>query len=163
MKIYIISIVAVSLFASALILLAPEGKNGGISKHLRLLTSLCILAIISEPLISFSKNILSSNAKDMTHLLTDGLTETDSESVFFESISDYSASQLDRQLTRLICEKFSFDDSDVSVTSSYVSTDEGISFSSVTVRLSGLAIFKDPRDVEGFVTALTGLPCRCTV
>ena len=59
MKVYIISVVAVSLVASALILLAPEGKGGGISKHLRLLTSLCILAVISEPLISFSKNIVA--------------------------------------------------------------------------------------------------------
>lgn len=163
MKVYIISVVAVSLVASALILLAPEGKGGGISKHLRLLTSLCILAVISEPLISFSKNILSSSPRDMTYLFTDGLTETDSESVFFESISDFSAAQLNTELTRLICENFSLDDGDISVTSSYKTTDEGISFSSVTVRLSGVAIFKNPRDIESFVTALTGLPCRCEI
>ena len=65
MKIYIISIAAVSVVASFVVLLAPEGKSGGISKFLKLLTSLCILAVISDPLISFSKSILSSKPKNI--------------------------------------------------------------------------------------------------
>lgn len=163
MKVYILSVVTVSIVASALVLLAPEGKGGSVSKHLRLLTSLCILAVISDPLISFSKSILSSSPKDMTHLLTDGLDQIDSEAVFFESISEFSASQLNERLKALICERFSVDSDDIFITSSYTATDEGVLFSSVTVKLSGIAIFKNPRDIESFVTALTGLPCRCEI
>ena len=163
MKVYIISIVAVSVLASVTVLLAPEGKNGSISKHLRLLSSLCILAAISDPIISFSKSLFSSSPGDITELFTEGIDESDSESVFFESISEFSASQLNLELVRLISEKFSIDSDDISVKSSYKTSDSGISFSSVTVKLSGLAIFKDPRDIEGFVTALTGLPCRCEI
>ena len=163
MKIYIISIAAVSVVASFVVLLAPEGKSGGISKFLKLLTSLCILAVISDPLISFSKNILSSKPKNIADTLTEGISDSDSESVFFESVSKFSASQLNSELTRLICSKFSLDRGNISVDSSYSVTEDGISFESVRVKLSGYAIFKDPREIESFVTALTGLPCRCEI
>jgi hypothetical protein len=163
MKIYIVSIVALSIFASAVILLSPEGKNGGIAKHLRLLSALCLLAVITDPLLSFVKKLSSPSTEDLTHILIEGVGESDAEDIFLESISDFSASSLQNELERLICLNFGIDKSDISVSTAHTKTSDGISFSSVTVKISGMAILKDPRDIENYVTELTGLPCKCKI
>ena len=163
MKLYILSVVCVSLFASVIILLSPDGKNNGISKHVRLLTSLCILAAITDPLVSFVKGLTLPSPDNLGNVLTDGIYEEKIEETFLESMAEFSASQFEIELERIICEKFELKDSDISVISSYKADSDGIKFLSVKIKASGLAIFKDPREIETFVTHLTELSCKYVI
>jgi hypothetical protein len=51
MKEYIISLITAALLASLIGLLSPQGEGGGLSRHLRLLTSLFLLCVLLSPAV----------------------------------------------------------------------------------------------------------------
>ena len=162
MKAYILSVTVASLIAAVITLLTPEGKDGGIGKHVKLLTSLAILAVIINPFLTFLKDL---SVKDVDSLKDKILSSADPqdpyEKIFYESLSEMSAIDLEDELKKLISEKFGIKSENLSINAEYSVVENAVCFNRITVILSGGAIFRNPYDVEAYVKNITGIECKC--
>jgi len=162
MKAYILSVVGASLAAALIILLTPDGKGGGILKHVKLLTSLALLCVIINPFLSFVKSLSETNFDNFKDEILKDVNESDPyESILYESLSKMSADELEKELKNRICENFGIDGGNLEVNAEYTIEENTFSFKRITVILSGGAIFKNPYDIEAYVKELTGIECKC--
>ena len=161
-KTYILSVIAVSLTAAAVSIFCPNGKGGGILKHLKLLTSLALICVIISPIVSLVKSLSDSSIDKFKDNIIGSISEGgDYESIFFKSLSDTSASELEKEIKKRICEAFQIDESNIEINAEYAVENDTVSFKRITVTLSGEAIFKSPYDIEDYVRTLTGIDCKC--
>jgi len=162
MKAYVLSVVGASLAAALVILLSPDGKGGGIGKHIKLLTSIALLCVIVDPFLSFVSSLSDENFDRVKNDILEDLPEGDPyENIFYESLSKMSAGELERELKARISDKFAIDKEDLDVKAEYTLSENSVSFKRITVILSGGAIFKSPYDIEAYVKELTGIECKC--
>ena len=162
MKAYILSVVGASLAAALIILLTPDGKGGGILKHVKLLTSLALLCVIINPFLSFVKSLSETNFDNFKDEILKDVNESDPyESILYESLSKMSADELKKELKNRISENFGIDVGNLEVNAEYTIEENTVSFKRITVILSGGAIFKNPYDIEAYVKELTGIECKC--
>lgn len=162
MKAYILTIVGVTLISSAVIILTP--KSGGILKHIKFLTSVALVCVLSEPIFALVLG-LSSNGIDSFLSEIGSLTEIDDnyESIFYENLSKFSADELQSELKKQVCVKFGIEEKNINVLAEYSSSGDGVNFNRILITLSGSAILKDPREIESYVKNLTNLHCDCVI
>lgn len=162
MKIYILSIVGAALLCAAVTSLSPDGKEGGILKHVRLLTALALLCVIIGPLVSFVGTLTDADFNNIVDIPTDDLYGQ-GERIFIEKLSKMNADSLGNEIQKRLVSEFDLDENDVSVRVNYEASDEGVRFTRVLVTLSGKAIFRSPYEIEAYVTGVTGLACDCVL
>ena len=162
MKAYILSVIGASLAAALVILLTPEGKGGGIGKHIKLLTSLALLCIITDPFLTFIGSLSESKLDGFKESLLENVSETDPyENTLYESLSKMSADTLETELKNRISKRFGIKKDDLDVNAEYEIIDGTVCFKRIVVTLSGGAIFKNPHTVEAYVKEITGIECKC--
>ena len=162
MKAYILSVIGASLVAAVITLFTPDGKGGGIGKHVKLITSLALLAVIINPFLDFVKNLSATDFDSLKDKIIDSADPQDTyEKIFYESLSEMSASELEGELEKLISEKFGIKSENLSVNAEYSMDENTVCFKRITVILSGVAIFKDPYVIEAYVKDITGIESKC--
>lgn len=160
MKTYLITLVSASLFATLVGILSPSGDKGGISKHMKLLTSLFLVCVLISPLQDAIKGL---------HTILDGsaelpwLEESQDENLYEqemnEALEGASTSYFTQMLTQMLETQFAIATGDVRCQVQWKTENETLTPVRVTVILSGRAIWKDPQKIENFVSELLGCEC----
>ena len=162
MKAYILSVICVSIVAAIVILLTPDGNGGGIAKHVKLLTSLSLLAVIINPFLNFVKSLSDTSFNGLKENILENVDNSiNYENILYESLSDISKETLETEIKKLISKKFEIAGEDLVVNSEYVINEGTVTFTRITVILSGGAIFKSPYDIEEYVKEISGINCKC--
>ena len=160
MKTYLLSLLGAAFLAAAIGLLTPEGTNGGIGKHVRLLCALMIVCVIALPL---------PRAISALHLrLTDLTDRTSDEKNSFDSrahdlLDHASRAYFASALTAHLAERFSLRQEEVNCAIRWKEVDGEASPESVTLILSGSARWHDPHELENYVADLLGCPCDTAI
>ncbi len=152
MKEYVISLISLSLFATAILALTPKSQE----RHTRLLCALCLICVMVSPVMGF---IESLDGIDLGGLTEGVESDGDFEKLFVESLSKLSAEQLRAELTGLVASEFGIKESDMTLTVGYTASDGGMRVERVDLRLSGAALLKDPYKIEDYLVRLTGVTC----
>ena len=156
MKEYIISLITAALLASLIGLLSPQSEGGGLSRHLRLLTSLFLLCVLLSPAVEL---LLSLKNDTLDGVLPDGAPPQKEEyqQSLDEALSSATGTYLAALLTDALETEFSIPEGEVrcSVTLRADNTHP----EKIRVILSGSAIWKDPERIEAFVTERIGCEC----
>ena len=161
MKEFIITVVGVCLFGGIIELLSPEGEGGGIKKHMKLLASLCVLTVISAPLVSFCRALSNTDAESITDLFEIEHYENKYDEIFNESISRYTAEELGRICEERVMVALGIKEEDVDIEVVTENIDGVISVNSARIIIYPSAIAHDPRDIKAIVENM--LECECEI
>ena len=150
---------AASLVATLVSLLSPDGERGGVAKHTRLLTSLFLVCVMIAPLRGAISALQNWQNGEITLQWQEDVEENDYQEDMQEALDTASRDYFTKMLTQTLEQKFLMDVGDVRCAVQW--SDGGSSPEKVTVILSGSAIWKDPKEIQSFVTSL--LSCECAV
>ena len=156
MQAYLLSLLITALVGTLVGLLCPDG---GISKYVRLLSSLALICVLISPVKGAVESVRDFFANGIT--LPDADTEN-REELFdrFEAATDEaSKSYFTQALTQLLETQFSMPTGTVRCDVAWNKKGEELIPNRVTVFLSKSSIWKDPHAIEDFVTSL--LNCEC--
>ncbi len=152
MKEYIISLISLSLFAAAVLAIAPSSQE----RYTRLLCALCLICVMVSPVVSFIESFKGIELGS----LTDGVeTEQDHERLFLDSISKMSADQLSQELSRRVSSEFGIAPSELGFSVGYRTENGAMTVERIDLRLSGAALLHDPYEIEEYLSRLTGVSC----
>lgn len=157
MKIYLLSLFGASLATALIHLLAPEGTQGGVSKYLKLLCSLFLLAVIVSPLPHALREIrsLPDRIPDLGGTKSGGLPES-----VQEALDESSKIAFARSLTQLLEHRFSIPAGEIRCVIRWEEREDDTLPEEITLLLSGSAIWQDPDELEAFVTSLVHCTCK---
>lgn len=156
---YILTALGVAFAAAAVTALAPEGKGGGLSRHIKLLTSLALLCTLISPLLSFAGK-LSELSKDPPSFSVGADTYDD---ILKEKLNAAGAADAAALIKDDLCTCFGIKESNITVEVGTAPDTEVFTITKVRVFLSGAAITVSPYEVEERVKELTGSDCFCNI
>ena len=164
MRTYIFSVVCVAALGGCVITLAPEGIRSGIKKHIKLISSLCLLCVMISPmseLLTSLGEIGDSVASD------DDREELQSmyESIYNGEMDKENGEGIGAAVKEKLYERFDIPGGESRVEVSFRDLD-GDGFrepTRITVILSGGSVFRDPRKIEDYLSELFGAECVCAI
>lgn len=154
-KTYLLSIFATALLITVVDILAP---GGGLSKHLKLVTSLVFICILISPSLAFAER-LKDFANGDWELAIEGDMEEHYSSELQNALDDASKEYFENMLELTLCKEFDIAEDNLRVAVEWIGDAENLRPQKVTVILSGKAIWKNPAKIEEYVTSLLGCTC----
>ena len=165
MKAYLLTLIATAVAVTLVGLLTPEGERGGLSKHIGLLSALCVVCVLIAPL---------GNAFDAIRTALDGelilpWEDADEESEgpqreqLQAALDEAGCNYFTEMLTQTLEQEFSIKAGEVRCVTFWNNDSENLRPEKITVLLSGSAIWKDAGAIEAYVTNLVGCECVSTV
>ena len=155
-KTYLLSIFATALLITVVDILAPGGS--GLSKHLKLVTSLVFVCILISPTLSFAEK-LKDFANGDWELAIEGDIEDHYSSELQNALDDASKEYFENMLDLTLCKEFDIAEDNLRVAVEWIGETENLRPQKVSVILSGKAIWKNPAKIEEYVTSLLGCVC----
>lgn len=156
---YLVTLLAAS-FITALIRILSQNKEGSdISKYIKLLTSLFLVCVLIVPLQSVVEKLQSfrNNTAEIPGI---ELPEENAYRNQLEAALDQaSTTYFTQMLTQMLETQFSVETGELRCTVQWKQENGTLSPVRVTVILSGKAIWKDPKQIEAFVSDLLGCEC----
>lgn len=153
MKEYLISLFAAAFLSAVVGILSPDG---GIGKHTRLASMFLTLCLIAAPIPRVIESIRSFSVSEPSEQPQDAPFSERSDG----SLTAASRAYLARTLSERIAGAFSLPGDTVTCT---IRWGEDGNPESVTVLLSGKAIWTDTRALESYVTDLLHCPCTTAI
>ena len=154
-KTYLLSIFATALLITVVDILAP---GGGVSKHLKLVTSLVFVCILISPSLAFAEK-LKDFANGDWEFAIEGDMEEHYSSELQNALDDASKEYFENMLELTLCKEFDIAEENLRVAVEWIGDAENLRPKKVTVILSGKAIWKNPAKIEEYVTSLLGCTC----
>ena len=154
-KTYLLSIFATALLITVVDILAP---GGGLSKHLKFVTSLVFVCILISPSLAFAERLKDFPNGDW-ELAIEGDMEEHYSSELQNALDDASKEYFENMLELTLCKEFDIAEDNLRVAVEWIGDAENLRPQKVTVILSGKAIWKNPAKIEEYVTSLLGCTC----
>ena len=154
MQTYLLSLLGGALAAALVGILAPEGA----SRHIRLVSSLFLICVLVTPLPKAIGSV-SSWFEELEEAADAGESGGGDYAAQLEAaMESASRSYFAQSLTQMLEQRFSIPAGEIRCTVRW-QQDEELRPERVTLVLSGSAIWKNPAEMEEFVTGLLGCEC----
>ena len=162
MKVYLLSVLTTSLIASLVGILTPEGERGGIAKHVKLLLSLLLICALIAPLKGAVQWLRELGEGEIRIPAIED-SEHEYQSQMQEALDGASETYFIQMLTQAIASEFSISTDQMRCSARWEQAESGLAPTSVTVILSGAAIWKNPHAIEAYVVDLLGCACEVAI
>ena len=163
MKAYLTSLLIAALLVAFFAILSPNGERGGLFARQKLLSSLFLICVILSPLQGAMHTLSDFFSGDLSIFNAPSQNEAIDYQEQLEAAVNTSSKQYFTQLLcQTLCEQFAISSDDLRCTVSW-KEGEAATPQSITVILSGKAIWKDPHEIEQFTDALLGIPCDVAI
>lgn len=153
---YLMMLLGASLIVAAVTILAPDG---GLSRSMRLLTSLFLVAILLSPLLTVIERLSEYSNGEILLPWEEEASPSPFEDQLQGTLDSASKQYFTEALTRHLENEFSMKTGNVRCEVLWTETDNGILPSKITVLLSGQGIWKDTAAIEKHVQTLLGCSC----
>jgi hypothetical protein len=151
---YLFSVLGAALSSSVILLLLPERAASG--KFMKLLVSLAVICTVAAPITLATEGTVG----DFFFSFTEGVRgDSSAEEKYYDILTNLGEAELERLLTERISEDLSLKAGDISVKVEADEADGVFCPTRVTVGISGMAVFTDPREIEELVEGLVGCDC----
>ena len=154
MKTYLLSLLGASLAVALIGILAPAGA----SKHMKLISSLILICVLIAPLPKAIGSVWSM-VEDFTEQGGQSGSSSDYNGQMQEAVNSASKTYFAQTLTQLLEQQFSIPPGEVRCSIRWAEGTEQLQPQKITLILSGSAIWKNPNDMEKFVSELLGCEC----
>lgn len=153
MREYLLNVIGAALIVGVIGILVPAD---GLKKYVVFIGSLCILGILLSPLNALS-DFLGELGTDRLYGIADSLyDEKKYDEKYREYMSGIGCEAVADEICRLLCENFSISDSECHVGVTFSGEGEEVALGRVTVILSGRSVFRDPYEIEDYLSRLLG-------
>jgi len=158
MNAYFLSLLGAALLAALIGVLAPSGNSASLGKTLRLLTIFVLVCVIAAPLPG-----LIAKLKDLPSLAPETERQSDFQEQAKTALDSASRVYFARALTTHLEHKFGIAQGEIRCAVTWAEADEEVKPESVTLILSGSAKWKNPHELETYVSDLLGCPCSSAI
>ena len=161
MTTYLTTLITASLTISLVTLLSPQGERAGIAKHMRLLTGLFLICLLISPMCRIIEELYNADGGTLQipGIEQDQPSKDSYQEQLDQAMRQASTSYFTQMLTQMIESQFAISEGNIRCTVEWDRNEETSIPKRITVVLSGKAIWKDPREIEAFVTNLIGCEC----
>ena len=166
MKTYILTLLAASLAAAVIQLLAPKGEGGKLGEHIRMMAGLFLLVSLLNPLKEGIALLRSAAAGELSEYLTVTVPEGDPEdygAVFGDTLSFVGREEVGAWVISELDARFGIPPSGCRVSVACAVEEEMLTVREVRIALLGSYAVRDPHPIESHVTKTLGCPCYVTV
>jgi len=148
---YLISVIGASLIGGVITAALPDSGGGGaLKKYVGFIASLCVLCIIIAP----ATKVLDAVSEFFGGGIDGRIEEYEQsyEEEYNGYLASYGRENAEEGIRELICEEFSIDPEDCHVSAEVSENDGKLQLDRIRVILSGSAIFKNPYEIEEYLT-----------
>ena len=150
MRQYLMGLFILALCCAVVELLAPAGEGGGIARHIKLMSALCLLCTLSVPLISLLQG--SARWSEVVENWLAHWTDTEEDTEQWEDRWRAESEGLDiayaeQAVAEMICAEFGLQSKDIQVELIV----KAQTVNEARVALSGRAIWVDPHRMEEYM------------
>lgn len=157
---YLLTMLTAAIVLAFVNILTPNGIRGGIASYQRLLTALLLVCILISPLSDALQWIKDAANGSLSFPMLEGFEgETDYSDQMNNALDASSKSYFTQMLTQTLSQHFSLAKEDMRCLVSWSDDPSESAPVSVTVILSGRAIWHDPQKIEAYVRNLLGCEC----
>ncbi len=163
MRGYVIGLFGLAVCCALVELFSPEGEGGGISRHVKMLSGVCLLLVLWTPLSALMRGGGDLSGR-LANAIENWLREGEEQQEDFSQIWQGEQERLDlmyasEMIKELLIDQFEISGEDISV---QVETDEaGERISLVCVALRGQAIWLDTHKMQSYLNEI--LQCESTI
>ncbi len=163
MRGYVIGLFGLAVCCALVELFSPEGEGGGISRHVKMLSGVCLLLVLWTPLSALMRGGGDLPGR-LANAIENWLREGEEQQEDFSQIWQGEQERLDlmyasEMIKELLIDQFEISGEDISV---QVETDEaGERISLVCVALRGQAIWLDTHKMQSYLNEI--LQCESTI
>ena len=160
---YLTSIIIVSIIIGIIELIAP--RYGNLDKYVKMICTLIMLLVIISPVLEMINGFdmdLIDEIKDKIDLPSDEKADEYNE-ILKEYIKNHSIGELKLEIKSILDKEFKIpsEECDVEI---FTQTLEGnASVSKVQILLSGKSVFKNPYNIEDYISSLLGCGCQVLI
>ena len=166
MREYIYVIVVLSAAVGIILVLSPEGRGQGLKKHIRLISSICLLCVLIEPAAELIAALRDAGGSIVGEINKNevGLHER-YESIYEQYLDGRYGENIGQAVKDALYEKFGIKNENCRVSTEFhYSEKDGVRVPRrIVVVLSGSARLKDPISVKDFVSELFGCEAEVAV
>ncbi len=164
MKEYLSSIIIISIAICIFELLAPNNEN--FIKYIRLIGALCIICVIISPLNLIQENLANNFLDDLKDKLTENSKEDlgdEYTNILNEYLNNHSIEAYNNQIKELLTNNFDIPNNECEVNTYTNFTNEKLTITEIQILLRGNSIFKNPYEIEEFITKICGVKCKVLI
>ena len=163
MNAYLITLLAASLLTILVTRIAPDGERGGISKHVRLIASLFLICVLLSPIQALIRELPRLLEGDWLPNADTTTSDDAYKQRLEDAINQASKDYFTDMLEQTLCTELSVTQADLRCRVRWETDVQTPKPASVTVLLSGGAIWKDPTQIRTLVSSLIGCPCEVVI
>lgn len=163
MRGYVIGLFGLAVCCALVELFSPEGEGGGISRHVKMLSGVCLLLVLWTPLSALLRGG-GDLPERLANAIENWLSEGEERQEDFSQIWQGEQERLDlmyasETIKQLLIDRFEISDEDITV---QVETDEtGERMSLVRIALRGQAIWRDTHQMQSYLNEI--LQCESMI
>ena len=166
MNAYILTILAASLAAAMIELLAPKGDGDRIAAHVRMIAGLFLLVVLLQPLKEGILLLRSAASGDLTDRLSEAVPDyapTDYEAAFNDTLTAVGKGEVEAWVASALNTVFSIPPSGCTVEAICEAEETTLILREVRIALHGKYVFENPHLIEAYVSEQLGCACYVTV
>ena len=166
MKPYILTILASSLLAAMIELLAPKGEGGRMTSHIRMITGLFLVVTLLHPIregILFLKSAAEGNLTERLEELVPEAEAPDYEQVFLDALTDVGVKETEAWVLSALEAVFNIAPDDCTVRAICDTEEDRLVLREVRISLSGKYLWEDPHPIEAYIGEQLKCSCYVTV
>lgn len=159
---YLNAIIVISIATSLFEALMPSG--GRLGKYTQYIGLLCILCVIITPIGNFLRDLDGGFLEELKEeILDDNDKEQDYEQILIDYVNNHSISELKQFIKDELNKNFMIPKEECEVIVHVGTTNSKLELIRIDIILSGASIFKNPYEIEGFISNMTGCECIVTI
>ncbi|MBQ9079790.1 MAG: stage III sporulation protein AF [Clostridia bacterium] len=161
MREYLMNVIGASLLVGVISILAPEGEGGGLRRYVSFIGALCVLALLISPLGELISYLGGLSEDSFDALTGESEARENYENRYNEYLLSLGKENVAVGVIQLLEERFDIPSDECHVKVSAEERDGELYIENVTVILSGKSLFRNPYEIEKYISELLG--CECTV
>lgn len=162
MKNYLISIIIASMAMGLCDIITP--RHAGIEKCVKFVCGLIILSAIISPISNTISEIDDGLIDNLREQMDNfNKSESDYNDILKKYLADHSIADAKEHIKEILTKEFDIpnDECEINIYTDIIN--ENISVSSIRILLCGASVFKNPYDIEEYVSSLYKTECQVLI
>lgn len=157
MQQYLMGLFALALCCAVVEMLSPDGEGGGIARHIKLMSALCLLCVLLSPLVAWLRGgeSLPDHLRDFWDGLTQDAEDTDRELLdrWEQESERLDITLAEQTVAEMLEARFALSSEDCRVS---LILDDGDNITCVRVALSGRGVWCNTHEMQAYIEQTFG-------
>lgn len=163
---YVLTLLAASLAAAVVELIAPKGEGGRLANHVRMIAGLFLLVTLLNPLregLAILKAAAEGDLPQRLEAKIEAATPEDHEAAFGASLAAMGQAETESWVTETLKTRFSIPPTDCIVEALCDAENQTLTLRELRIGLKGRSALQNPHPIEAYFAEALQCPCYVTI